>query len=72
MFFTCKFYVQNIKTFWLLYVYITVSEGGSRMVATSKKELFGIIVKKLKAVNYCHKDLHLRQCNSPKSARVWQ
>ena len=38
--------------------------GGSRTVATSKMKLFVTIV----AVNYCHKELHLRCCSSPRSA----
>ena len=42
--------------------------GGSRTAATSKVELFVIIVKRLEAVNYYHKELHLGCCSSPRSA----
>ena len=46
------------------------SRGGSRTAATSKMELFVIIVNgfQLEAVNYYHKELHLGCCSSPRSA----
>ena len=40
-------------------------KGKSRTAATSKMELFVIIV--LPAVNYYHKVLHLGYCSSPRS-----
>ena len=42
--------------------------GGSRNLATSKMELLFEKRLRIKAVNYCHKELHLRCCNSPRSA----
>ena len=42
--------------------------GGSRTAATSKMELFVIIVNSFQLVNYYHKVLHLGRCSSPRSA----
>ena len=39
------------------------SRGVSRTTAKSKFEIFVI---KRKAVNFCHKELHLRFCGSPR------
>ena len=43
---------------------IDVPRGGFRIAATSKVELFVII---LTTVNYYHKELHLGCCSRPKS-----
>ena len=44
-----------------------LARGGSRAAATSKMECFVIIVKRLPAVNYYYKVLHLGCCSSPRS-----
>ena len=42
--------------------------GGSRNLATSKMKLLFDKRLRIKAVSYCRKELHLRCCNSPRSA----
>ena len=42
--------------------------GGSRTAATSKIELFVVIVNSLKSVIYYHKELHFGCCSSTRSA----
>ena len=44
-----------------------LARGGSRAAATSRMESFVIIVKRLPAVNYYYKVLHLGYCSSPRS-----
>ena len=42
--------------------------GGSRNPATSKMELFFDKLLRIKAIDHCRKELHLRCCSSPRSA----